>query len=256
MNLYKRCACAEDRCDHPFWFRYRLHGLEVRESSQTDVHKVALEIARTNRTDRLRKKAGVIPDTVPAITLGALVTRYQAHCRDDHPATAARDARVLEVFRDRLGAATPIDTITAWQITAWRASRVTTGKDQRARTRQTVERDMHTIRGLFLDGGQVAGRYGPARQPVRGDCAAEISREADPHCDGRRTGVASDRAGGRAVALHADDHEPRAPDGDRAADPGRLETGAEAGDRGAAQRGETPAAQDHAGSDGRAPGVS
>ena len=30
MNLFKRCPCLEpSKCDHPFWFRFRLHGEEL-----------------------------------------------------------------------------------------------------------------------------------------------------------------------------------------------------------------------------------
>ena len=179
---------------------------------------------------------------MPAITLGALVTRYQAHCRDDHPATAARDARVLEVFRDRLGAATPIDTITAWQITAWRASRVTTGKDQRARTRQTVERDMHTIRGLFSTAvkwqadtglrGNPCAAIAPLKfheKPIRIATADKLALLQTAPAVVRLLCTLTITSLGRLMEIAR-------------LDPGRLETGAEAGDRGAAQRGETPAA--------------
>lgn len=62
MKLYKRCDCAPDaRCDHPYWYRFWLHGREHRASFHTANRDLAHRIAikRQNQTleghEKLRK---------------------------------------------------------------------------------------------------------------------------------------------------------------------------------------------------------
>jgi integrase len=143
MKLFKRCQCSTS-CKHPYHFRYRFRRQLIRGTTGTSNQQVAREIATTNRADRLRKAAGLLEDTVPVISLKALVARYQKWVKDDHPASASKDMRVLAAFEDDLKPATRIDAITTWQILRWRSSRITAH-----RSRQTVEREMTVIRGLF-----------------------------------------------------------------------------------------------------------
>jgi len=186
MTLTKRCACPAQPCEHAWNYVFKIKGQRYRGTTNTNVHRVALDVARAARVTAIKKAAGLMADTTPAIKLSALVKKYDAFVLAEHPASAAKDIRVVHAFRDSLDGDPALDTITSWQITKFQSERVgatdtrSDGRKGRARARSTVERDMHAIRGLFRQAVVWADDTGltvnPCAPKTRGDKSSGVAK--------------------------------------------------------------------------------
>ena len=60
MKLLKRCRCtASQRCSHPYWFRFFLHGREYRGSTRTGNRTLATRIAEKRKVEVLEGRTGL-----------------------------------------------------------------------------------------------------------------------------------------------------------------------------------------------------
>ena len=59
MSLYKRCGCPDTRCDHVWWYRFRLNGRTYRATSQTTLKRQALDIEARERSRLLEGSHGI-----------------------------------------------------------------------------------------------------------------------------------------------------------------------------------------------------
>ena len=137
MNLYKRCDCV-NKCQDPYWFRFRLHGREHRESTRTGNRHLARRIAQTRYNDALEGRPSRRRSTVK---LSALVRTYLTHVQKEHR-TANKAERVLTQFRAFIGDRRAAD-ISAFQIEKWKLARA------QQVGQATVNRELNVIKGLF-----------------------------------------------------------------------------------------------------------
>ena len=59
MSLYKRCRCDGWRCDHPWWYRFRLNGRNYRATTQTALKRQAHDIEARERGRILEGRHGI-----------------------------------------------------------------------------------------------------------------------------------------------------------------------------------------------------
>ncbi len=69
MKLLKRCRCtASQRCSHPYWFRFFLHGREYRGSTRTGNRTLATRIAEKRKVEVLEGRTGLRRRSVPKLS--------------------------------------------------------------------------------------------------------------------------------------------------------------------------------------------
>ena len=179
MSLYRRCTCAKDGtddCAHPWWFKFKFRGGQVRESTdQTNQRKAAL-VELKRHAEIVDKGTGLAKRK--QVRLKAHLADYLAWATNDHPATAIeRDARILPTLLAVVGDK-PLDQITTFDIERWRTARLKTPIRAGATvSRATVNRDLNVVRGCFrqaiawnrLDKSPVAGlaNWGVDETPIR-----------------------------------------------------------------------------------------
>jgi hypothetical protein len=121
MKLYKRCDCdGSARCEHPYWYRFWLHGREHRASSYTANRDLAHRIAikRENHAleghEKLRK--------LKTVKLSEHADAYADWAEKTNRSSLLKDRRVLKGFLASVGDR-PLDDITAFHVERWKTLR-------------------------------------------------------------------------------------------------------------------------------------
>ena len=156
MKLLKRCRCtARQRCSHPYWFRFFLHGREYRASTHTGNRTLATRIAEKRKVEVLEGRTGLRRPRVPK--LSQFIPEYTNWSAKTNR-TAYKDPGVLAGFLTSVGDRR-LDEVSPFHIERWKTLR---SKDVK---RATVNRELNVIRGCFAR----AVEWGHlALSPVRG----------------------------------------------------------------------------------------
>src|SRR5438477_2218576 len=141
MKLYKRCSCdGSARCEHPYWYRFWLHGREHRASSHTANRDLAHRIAikRENQAleghEKLRK--------LKTVKLSEHTDAYADWAEKTNRSSLLKDRRVLKGFLASVGDR-PLDEITAFYVERWKTLR------SKEVSQSSVNRELNVIRGCF-----------------------------------------------------------------------------------------------------------
>jgi integrase len=141
MKLYKRCDCdGSARCEHPYWYRFWLHGRERRASSYTANRDLAHRIAikRENHAleghEKLRK--------LKTVKLSEHADAYADWAEKTNRSSLLKDRRVLKGFLASVGDR-PLDDITAFHVERWKTLR------SKEVSQSSVNRELNVIRGCF-----------------------------------------------------------------------------------------------------------
>ena len=141
MNLYKRrCRCSRpSKCNCVYWFRFRLHGEECRQSTKTKNKTQAQRIASVRQAAILEGREGIRRDR--GMKLSAHIRDYTAHTAKKNRSSYKDSgvlARLLESVGDRR-----LGDISAFQIEKWKSARAKVVQPS------TVNRELNIIRGCF-----------------------------------------------------------------------------------------------------------
>jgi len=101
VSLFKRCACPGRRCEHPWWYRFRLNGREYRATTQTALKRQAFDIEARERSRFLEGRHGIRRQ--PDITFRQFSETYLRDHADVHKRSADRDREILRVLNQCFG---------------------------------------------------------------------------------------------------------------------------------------------------------
>ena len=101
MSLFKRCPCTGWRCEHPWWYRFRLNGRSYRSTTQTALKRQAHDIEACERARILEGRHGIRRQ--PDITFREFAKSYLKDHAELHKRSVERDRYILsgmgEVYR-------------------------------------------------------------------------------------------------------------------------------------------------------------
>ena len=150
MKLLKRCRCAAgQRCSHPYWFRFFLHGREYRGSTRTGNRTLATRIAEKRKVEVLEGGTGLRRRRV--LNLSKFIPDYTDWSAKTNR-TAAKDPGVLAGFLATVGDRR-LDEVSPFHVERWKTARA------KVVSRATVNRELNIIRGCFsraVDWGHLA----------------------------------------------------------------------------------------------------
>jgi integrase len=140
VNLYKRCRCVDKkRCQHPFWFRFRLERQHYRESTRTKKRQLAERLAQKRKLEILERGHGL--RRIKPVRFSEHVKAYLKHTEKTNRSSykdAAVLARLVTSAGDR-----PITEVSPFQIERWRQQRAAEV------SKSTVNRELNIVRGCF-----------------------------------------------------------------------------------------------------------
>lgn len=154
MSLYKRCACDGWRCEHPWWYSFRLNGRRCRGTTQTALKRQALDIEAKERSRILEGRHGIRRQ--PDITFRDFARTYirdhaELHKRDK----GGRDQQIL-VNLNRAFGPVILHEITAHRIESWKRDRLGatwTAHGQKGRPKPvkpaTVNRELALLKAIL-----------------------------------------------------------------------------------------------------------
>jgi len=93
VSLYKRCACDGWRCEHPWWYRFRLNGHNYRSTTQTALKRQAHDIEAEERTRILEGRHGIRRQ--PDITFREFAKTYLSDHAELHKRSVERDRQIV-----------------------------------------------------------------------------------------------------------------------------------------------------------------
>lgn len=142
MVIFKRCSCPDHKvCDHPYAYRFELHGRQVRLSSGTADYRKAERIARKAYGDMLDDAAG-IKKPPPPLAFSKHVENYLKHTKAAN-VTSYKDEAVLDRLQEFIGAGTVLTKIRPFDIERWKTARAEEVE------KSTVNRELNIVRGCF-----------------------------------------------------------------------------------------------------------
>lgn len=121
MSLYKRCACDGWRCEHPWWYRFRLNGHNYRSTTQTALKRQAHDIEAEERTRILEGRHGIRRQ--PDITFRELAKTYLSDHAELHKRSVERDRQIVAVLNRTFGGLI-LHEITAQRIEQFKRERL------------------------------------------------------------------------------------------------------------------------------------
>lgn len=139
MPLFKRCKGHEtNKCRHPFWYVFELHGKRYSRSTRTANKQTAGRVEERRRVAIIDGK-----DNEPKkpITLEEHIKDYLAHTAEKN-VTAYKDKAALE----RLAASVrvgPLQDVSPFHVEKWKIARAADV------SKSTVNRELHIVRGCF-----------------------------------------------------------------------------------------------------------
>jgi integrase len=153
VSLYKRCGCPDARCNHVWWYRFRLNGRTYRATSQTTRKRQALDIEARERSRLLEGSHGIRrPQDVSFRAFGAVYMKDHA---DLHKRSADRDREILKVL-NRFFGAQMLHEITPHAIEQFKRERLAgrwRGHNQDSAPKPiqpaTVNRELDTLKSIL-----------------------------------------------------------------------------------------------------------
>lgn len=121
MSLYKRCACDGWRCEHPWWYRFRLNGHNYRSTTQTALKRQAHDIEAEERTRILEGRHGIRRQ--PDITFREFAKTYLSDHAELHKRSVERDRQIVAVLNRTFGGLI-LHEITAQRIEQFKRERL------------------------------------------------------------------------------------------------------------------------------------
>jgi len=121
VSLYKRCACDGWRCEHPWWYRFRLNGHNYRSTTQTALKRQAHDIEAEERTRILEGRHGIRRQ--PDITFREFAKTYLSDHAELHKRSVERDRQIVAVLNRTFGGLI-LHEITAQRIEQFKRERL------------------------------------------------------------------------------------------------------------------------------------
>ena len=138
MKLYKRCRCT-GRCAHPWWYRFRCNGREVRGSTRTANRTLAGQISARRQVALLAGRQEFMRGA--PIQLSGHIRAY-TEWTGARNQTAGKDPRVLAGFLGAVGDQR-LEQGTTFDVEQWKTLRTKQVK------KATVNRELNIVRGCF-----------------------------------------------------------------------------------------------------------
>ncbi|HEV8001601.1 MAG TPA: hypothetical protein VGP63_17070, partial [Planctomycetaceae bacterium] len=154
MSLYKRCRCDAWKCEHPWWYRFRLNGRNYRATTQTTLKRQAIDIEASERSRILDGRHGIRRQS--DISFRAFAAHYlDASASNKTLSSDRRDREVVAVLNRYFGDVM-LHELTALRIEQFKRDRLA-GKWRSFRQRRppkpvrpgTVNRELDTLRAIL-----------------------------------------------------------------------------------------------------------
>ena len=153
MSLYKRCRCEAWRCNHPWWYRFRVNGHNYRATTQTALKRQAVDIEARERARILEGRHGIRRQ--PDITFKTFAATYVTDHAELHKRSVDRDREIIAVLNRSFGSVI-LHELTAHRIEQFKRERLT-GKWRGHQTTSalkpiqpaTVNRELDTLRSIL-----------------------------------------------------------------------------------------------------------
>ena len=154
MSLYKRCGCEGWRCEHPYWYRFRLNGRNYRATTQTALKRQAADIEARERSRILEGRHGIRRQ--PDILFRDFAAHYlDASQADKTPSSDRRDREIVAVLNRYFGGAL-LHEITPHRVEQFKRERLAgrwRAHGQKAAAKPvkpgTVNRELDTLRAIL-----------------------------------------------------------------------------------------------------------
>lgn len=140
MNLSKRCDCQHPaKCDHPYWFRFRLRGQQCRGTTKTANRIQAQRIAAVRQAAILEGREGIRQDR--GVKLSDHIRDYSAHTAKKNR-SSYKDVEVLARFLTSVGDRR-LKEVSPFHLERWKSARA------KVVSQSTVNRELNIVRGCF-----------------------------------------------------------------------------------------------------------
>jgi integrase len=154
VSLYKRCACDAWRCEHPWWYRFRLNGRNYRATTQTALKRQAADIEARERSRILEGRHGIRRQ--PDILFKQFATEYHDASKADKTASSDRRDREIAAVLNRFFGGVLLHELTAYRIEQFKRERLAGRWRARGQTSApkpvrpaTVNRELDTLRAIL-----------------------------------------------------------------------------------------------------------
>lgn len=139
MPLYKRCACPDQlRCNHPWWYRFMLNGVNFRASTGETSKRLATNVEAAAREAAEAQNLAPKKSTFAAFAALYLKDHAALYKRDG----GVRDEQIITRLNESFGPMALKD-ITAHDVAKWQATRV------KVVSKGTVNRELSTLKHIF-----------------------------------------------------------------------------------------------------------
>jgi integrase len=101
VSLYKRCRCEGWRCEHPWWYRFRLNSRNYRATTKTALKRQAFDIEARERARILEGRHGI--RRLPDITFREFAKTYLRDHAELHKRSVERDRYIIKVLNQFFG---------------------------------------------------------------------------------------------------------------------------------------------------------
>jgi integrase len=154
VSLYKRCACDAWRCEHPWWYRFRLNGRNYRATTQTALKRQAADIEARERSRILEGRHGIRRQ--PDILFKQFATEYLDASKADKTASSDQRDREIAAVLNRFFGGVLLHELTAYRIEQFKRERLAGRWRARGQTSApkpvrpaTVNRELDTLRAIL-----------------------------------------------------------------------------------------------------------
>jgi integrase len=142
MNVKKRCSC-EEACDHPYHFKFKHKGREIRETTHTANYRLACRIAERRHKTIVGRAAGVgAAVDIERVRLSELHAKYDEWVEGSHRA-AARSKTIVARFCEFFPDDPYLVDLQAFDLERFRSARL------KAVKRTTVHGQFGIVQGFF-----------------------------------------------------------------------------------------------------------